>query len=99
MSKEIRKQEKQGSATYIQLAKEIDNGNGVWKSFESISNLEERVYEKGEIVRNFVMGEYGCKYTSFGKSVLFRTQKNFEYKYGAGLRGENSENLGQNIYI
>ena len=50
-----RKQEKKGSATYIQFPKEIDNGNGAWKSFGSISNLEERVCEKGEIVRNFLI--------------------------------------------
>ena len=27
----------------------------------------------------------------------FWTQKQFGYKYGAGFRGKNSENLGQNI--
>ena len=43
------------------------------------------------------MRECGGKYASFGKSVLPRTQKKFEYKYGACFRDKNSENLGRNI--
>ena len=70
---------------------------GVWESFGSISNLEESVFEKGEIARNPTIGKCGCKYAPLGKSVLFRTQKNFGYKYGADRRDKNSANLGRNI--
>ena len=43
VSKASIKQERQGSETYIQFPKEIENGDGAWKSFGSIPNLEERL--------------------------------------------------------
>ena len=48
LSKAISKQEKQGSATYIQFTKEIDNGNGVWESCESRDNLERGLKKRGK---------------------------------------------------
>ena len=56
------------------------------------------VYEKGEIARNPPLKECGGNTHRLANQFFFRTQKNFEYKYGAGFRDKNSENLDHNIF-
>ena len=73
-------------ATYVQYPKEQENGNGVWRTFEHVDNLEKRDENRGKLVRNSPTQECGGKCTALDKSVLFWTQKGFEYEYGACFR-------------
>ena len=74
----------------------MKKGNGVWKSSERVSGLDETVSEKGKMVMGFLTKECGGKCASFDKSV-FRAQKNFEYEFGTGFRDKNKTDLDQNI--
>ena len=75
----------------------MKKGNGVWKSSERVSGLDETVSEKGKMVMGFLTKECGGKCASFDKSFFSGRVKISEYECGACFRDKNQTDLDQNI--